>query len=47
MDGFFRPSLAKIGHAILQKTFESGQCVFTISLLSPIEEGHGPLFEGT
>ena len=46
--GCFVPSLVEIGSVVLEKKiFEFRQCIFAISLLSPLGEGWGPSFEQT
>ena len=46
--GCFAPSLVEIGSVVLEKKiFEFRQCIFTISLLSPLGEGWCPSFEQT
>ena len=46
--GYFVPSLVEIGSVVLEKNiFEFRQCIFTISLLSPLGGGWGPSFEQT
>ena len=39
------PSLVEIGPVVLKKIFKVGQCIFAISLLSPLGNGRGPSFE--
>ena len=42
------PSLVEIGPVVLEKKiFKVHQCIFAISLLSPVGKGHGPSFEQT
>ena len=44
----FVPNLVEIGPAVLEKKhFKFRQCIFTISLLSPLGKGLGPSFEQT
>ena len=44
--GCFVPSLVENGSVVLEKKiFEFRQCIFAISLLSPLGEGWGPSFE--
>ena len=46
--GILCASLVEIGPVVLEKKiFKSCQCIFTISLLSPLWEGRGPSFEHT
>ena len=46
--GCFLTSLVKNGSVVLEKKiFNSSQCTFTISQLSPLWEGCGPSFEQT
>ena len=46
--GCFVPSLVEIGPAVLEKkNFKFRQCIFTISLLSPLGKVLGPSFEQT
>ena len=40
--GCFLPSLVEIVPAVLKKIFKVCQCIFAISLLSPLGKGHGP-----
>jgi hypothetical protein len=40
------PSLIEIGLLVLEKKiFKYFQCIFTLLLLSPLEQGHSPSFE--
>ena len=41
------PSFVEIGPVVFKKILKVGQCIFTISLLSPLENGRGPSFEQT
>ena len=42
------PSLVEIGPVVLEKKiFKFCQCIFAISLFSPLQKGHGPSFEQT
>ena len=44
--GCFVPSLVEIGSVVLEKKiFKFCQCIFAISLLSPLGKGQGPSFE--
>ena len=44
----FMPSLVEIDPVVLKKKiFKVGQCIFAISLLSPLGKGRGPSFEQT
>ena len=44
--GCFVPSLVEIGPVVLEKKFfKFHQCIFAISLLSPLEKGRGTSFE--
>ena len=45
--GCFVPKLVEIGSVVLEKIFKFRQFIFTLLLLSPLEKGRGPLFEGT
>ena len=46
--GCFVPSLVEIGSVVLKKKIlKVGQCIFAISLLSPLGNGQGPSFEQT
>ena len=40
-------SLIEIGPVVLKKIFKVCQCIFAISLLSPLGKGRGPSFEQT
>jgi hypothetical protein len=42
--GWFMPSLIKIGLLVLEKIFKNFQCIFTL-WLSPLGEGQSPSFE--
>ena len=43
--GYFVPSLVEINQGFLEKKiFKFGQCIFAISLLSPLKKRCGPLF---
>ena len=45
--GCFVPSLVEISPVVLKKIFKVGQCIFAISLLSPLGKGLGPSFGQT
>ena len=45
--GCFVPSLVKIGPDVFKKIFNVHQCIFAISLLSPLGKGRGSSFEQT
>ena len=43
-----KPILFEIGPVVLdKKIFKARQCIFAISLLSPLGKGRGPSFEQT
>jgi hypothetical protein len=46
IQGWFVPSMIEFGLLVL-KIFKNFQCIFTLSLLSPLEEGKSPSFEQT
>ena len=42
------PNLIEIGPVVLEKkNYKVGQCIFAISLLSPLGKGRGPSFQQT
>jgi hypothetical protein len=43
----FVRSLIEFGFLVLEKIFKNFQCIFTLSLLSPLGEGLSPSFEQT
>ena len=45
--GYFVPSFVELGPVVLKKILKVHQCIFAISLLSPLGKGHGPSFEQT
>ena len=45
-EGYFLPSLVEIGHGVLEiKIFRFRQCIFAISILSPLGKGCDPSFK--
>ena len=43
----FVASLDELSPVVLEKIFKFYQCIFAISLLSPLEKGRGPSFKRT